>query len=111
MPARPAPLKKSLLPAWFFPGVRRRIAGWPFFLRWPLVMLGWGTLLGLVGLLVPRPGDRLSGVLQDGEIIGAIGAGLLALVAIERGDLRPQERIALPLAADEPRPRPPGARR
>ena len=52
MPARPAPLKKSLLPAWFFPGTRRRIAGWPFIIRWPVVLAGWGLLLGIVGLLL-----------------------------------------------------------
>lgn len=27
--------------------------------------------IGLVGLLVPRPGDRLSGIVQHGEIVGA----------------------------------------
>lgn len=33
--------------------------------------------LGLVGLLVPRAGDRLSGVLQDGEVIGAVAVDQL----------------------------------
>jgi len=41
--------------------------------------------LGLVGLLVPRAGDRLSGVLQDGEIIGAVAIDQL-IGAVERNE-------------------------
>ena len=41
--------------------------------------------LGLVGLLVPRAGDRLSGVLQDGEIIGATAVDQL-VSAVERNE-------------------------
>jgi DNA-binding LacI/PurR family transcriptional regulator len=41
--------------------------------------------LGLVGLLVPRTGDRLSGVLQDGEIIGAVAVDQL-ISAVERNE-------------------------
>jgi penicillin-binding protein 1A len=53
MPARPVPpSKKSLLPAWFFPALRRWVGGWPFFVRWPVVLAGWGLLLGLLALLV-----------------------------------------------------------
>ena len=41
--------------------------------------------LGLVGLLVPRTGDRLSGVLQDGEVIGAVAVDQL-ISAVERNE-------------------------
>jgi LacI family fructose operon transcriptional repressor len=41
--------------------------------------------LGLVGLLVPTAGDRLSGVLQDGEVIGAVAIDQL-IAAVERND-------------------------
>ena len=41
--------------------------------------------LGLVGLLVPRAGDRLSGVLQDGEVIGAVAIDQL-IAAVERNE-------------------------
>ncbi len=41
--------------------------------------------LGLVGLLVPRSGDRLSGVLQDGEVIGAAAVDQL-ISAVERNE-------------------------
>lgn len=41
--------------------------------------------LGLVGLLVPRAGDRLSGVLQDGEVIGAVAVDQL-IGAVERNE-------------------------
>lgn len=41
--------------------------------------------LGLVGLLVPQPGDRLSGVLQDGEVIGAVAIDQL-IGAVERNE-------------------------
>ena len=52
MPASPPPRKKSLLPLWFFPGLRRRVAGWPFYARWPMLLAGWGVLLGMLGLLL-----------------------------------------------------------
>jgi len=35
--------------------------------------------LGLVGLLVPRKGDRLSGVLQNGAVIGAVAVDQWAI--------------------------------
>ncbi len=41
--------------------------------------------LGLVGLLVPQAGDRLSGVLQDGEVIGAVAIDQL-IAAVERNE-------------------------
>jgi DNA-binding LacI/PurR family transcriptional regulator len=41
--------------------------------------------LGLVGLLVPRAGDRLSGVLQDGEVIGGVAVDQL-IGAVERNE-------------------------
>jgi len=41
--------------------------------------------LGLVGLLVPRAGDRLSGVLQNGEVIGAVAVDQL-ISAVERNE-------------------------
>ncbi|MFO1448396.1 MAG: LacI family DNA-binding transcriptional regulator [Opitutaceae bacterium] len=41
--------------------------------------------IGLVGLLVPRPGDRLAGILQDGEIIGATAVDQL-VGQIERNE-------------------------
>jgi len=41
--------------------------------------------LGLVGLLVPHAQDRLSGVLQDGEIIGAVAVDQL-VTAVERNE-------------------------
>ena len=41
--------------------------------------------LGLVGLLVPRRGDRLSGVLQGGEVIGAVAVDQL-ISAVERNE-------------------------
>ena len=41
--------------------------------------------LGLVGLLVPTVGDRLSGVLQDGEVIGAVAIDQL-IAAVERNE-------------------------
>jgi len=41
--------------------------------------------IGLVGLLVPRAGDRLSGVLQDGEIIGGTAADQL-ISQLERNE-------------------------
>lgn len=41
--------------------------------------------LGLVGLLVPRAGDRLSGVLQEGEVIGAVAIDQL-IAAVERNE-------------------------
>lgn len=41
--------------------------------------------IGLVGLLVPRPGDRLAGVLQDGEILGATAVDQL-ISQIERNE-------------------------
>ncbi len=41
--------------------------------------------LGLVGLLVPRSGDRLSGVLQDGEVVGAVAVDQL-IGAVERNE-------------------------
>lgn len=41
--------------------------------------------LGLVGLLVPRAGDRLSGVLQDGEVVGAVAVDQL-IGAVERNE-------------------------
>jgi len=41
--------------------------------------------IGLVGLLVPRVGDRLTGVLQDGEVIGAVAADQL-ISQIERNE-------------------------
>ena len=52
MPAHPASRKKSLLPQWFLPGIRRRVAGWPFYVRWPLLLAGWGVLLAVAGLLL-----------------------------------------------------------
>jgi hypothetical protein len=41
--------------------------------------------LGLVGLLVPREGDRLSGVLQNGEVLGAVSVDQL-ISAVERNE-------------------------
>lgn len=41
--------------------------------------------LGLVGLLVPTAGDRLSGVLQGGETIGAVAIDQL-IAAVERNE-------------------------
>ena len=41
--------------------------------------------LGLVGLYVPRAGDRLSGILQDGEVIGAMAVDQL-ITAIDRNE-------------------------
>lgn len=41
--------------------------------------------IGLVGLMVPKPKDRLSGILQDGEIIGAVAVDQL-IGLIERND-------------------------
>jgi DNA-binding LacI/PurR family transcriptional regulator len=41
--------------------------------------------LGLLGLLVPRDGDRLSGILQDGEVIGATAVDQL-ISALERNE-------------------------
>lgn len=41
--------------------------------------------LGLIGLLVPRAGDRLTGILQDGEIIGATAVDQL-ISQIERNE-------------------------
>lgn len=41
--------------------------------------------LGLVGLLVPHSGDRLSGILQDGEVIGAVAVDQL-ISAVERNE-------------------------
>lgn len=41
--------------------------------------------LGLVGLLVPQAGDRLSGILQDGEVIGAVAIDQL-ITAVERNE-------------------------
>ncbi len=41
--------------------------------------------LGLVGLLVPQAGDRLSGILQDGEVIGAVAIDQL-ISAVERNE-------------------------
>jgi DNA-binding LacI/PurR family transcriptional regulator len=41
--------------------------------------------LGLVGLLVPEAGGRLSGVLQDGEVIGAVAIDQL-IGAVERNE-------------------------
>jgi len=41
--------------------------------------------IGLVGLLVPRAGDPLSGVLQDGEILGATAADQL-ISQLERNE-------------------------
>lgn len=41
--------------------------------------------LGLVGLLVPEAGNRLSGVLQDGEIIGAVAIDQL-ISSVERNE-------------------------
>ena len=41
--------------------------------------------LGLVGLLVPQSGDRLSGVLQNGEVIGAVAVDQL-ISAVERNE-------------------------
>ncbi len=52
MSARAVSSKKSLLPAWFFPGLRRRVAGWPFYVRWPVVGAGWVLLLGAVALFL-----------------------------------------------------------
>jgi len=45
------PLKNSLLPAWFLLGLRCRVGAWPFWMRWPLVLAGWGLIFGIVGLL------------------------------------------------------------
>lgn len=52
MPPRPAAPLKSLLPSWFFPGLRCRVADWPFYARWPAVLTGWGLLLGGAVLLL-----------------------------------------------------------
>lgn len=41
--------------------------------------------LGMVGLLVPHAGDRLSGILQDGEILGAAAVDQL-IGAVERNE-------------------------
>ena len=41
--------------------------------------------LGLVGLLVPQADDRLSGVLQDGEVMGAVAMDQL-ISAVERNE-------------------------
>lgn len=41
--------------------------------------------VGLVGLLVPRAGDRLTGVLQDGEVLGATAVDQL-ISQIERNE-------------------------
>ncbi len=41
--------------------------------------------IGLIGLLVPRPGDRLSGILQDGEMIGATAVDQL-ISLLERNE-------------------------
>lgn len=41
--------------------------------------------LGLVGLLVPEAGNRLSGVLQDGEVIGAVAIDQL-ISSVERNE-------------------------
>ena len=52
MSASPPPPGKSLLPKWFFPGARRRVAAWPFYIKWPVLLVGWAVLLGLSGLLL-----------------------------------------------------------
>lgn len=41
--------------------------------------------IGLIGLLVPRPGDRLAGVLQDGQILGATAVDQL-ISLVERNE-------------------------
>lgn len=41
--------------------------------------------IGLIGLLVPRPGDRLTGILQDGELLGATSLDQL-ISQIERNE-------------------------
>lgn len=41
--------------------------------------------IGLVGLIVPQPGDRLSGILQDGEILGAVAVDQL-IRQVERNE-------------------------
>lgn len=43
-------MTKSFLPRWFFPGLRRAVAGSPFYIRWPLWLTGWALLLGIAGL-------------------------------------------------------------
>jgi DNA-binding LacI/PurR family transcriptional regulator len=50
-----------------------------------IVESGGHRNLGLAGLMVPKAGDRLSGILQDGEIIGATAADQL-IAQIERNE-------------------------
>jgi penicillin-binding protein 1A len=95
------PLKKSLLPAWFFPGVRRRVGGWPFFVRGPVVLAGWALVLGLLVLLgvdlvyssIARRFDmaQLGKMPERSEVYDARG-GLL-------GRLHGENRTVVPLSA------------
>ncbi len=104
MPDRSASLKKSLLPAWFFPGWRRRVARWSCWVRWPVVMAGWGLLLALVGLLVVDLAYRslarrydlaeLGKMPERSEVYDARGGVL--------GRLHGENRTVVPLTAVSP---------
>lgn len=88
-----APLLES---EWTAPSVNRWLAKerpdvvlGPVFGRLEELILASGRRIpediGLVGLLVPRAGDRLAGILQDGEIIGATAADQL-ISQLERNE-------------------------
>lgn len=52
MASRSAHKLHSVLPRWFFPGLRQSVGATPFFIRWPLNLAGWGMLLGVIAVIV-----------------------------------------------------------
>ncbi len=74
MPSRSVSPSAALCCAWFFPGWRRRVAAWPWLLRWPLRA---GVAAGFVGLGVFLLWDLAYGALArqyDLESLGRMPA-------------------------------------
>ncbi|RYD35924.1 MAG: hypothetical protein EOP86_07275, partial [Verrucomicrobiaceae bacterium] len=95
---------RSILPRWFFPGLRRWVAGTSFFVRWPLWLMGWGILLGglaLAGLDIVYSSlarkydlEQLGKMPARSEIYDARGQVL--------GRLHGENRTLVPLSAVSP---------
>ncbi len=49
--ARRSPGSRPTVLRWFFPGVRARVARWPWLWRWIFRGVAWGTIFGMLALL------------------------------------------------------------
>lgn len=99
MPVRPVSPSIRFRCAWFFPGWRRRVASWPWVLRWPLQVAAGMGLVGLVVVLIGYLAYRSLAQRYDLEQLGRMPArsevydargGLI-------GRLHGEDRRAVPL--------------